>query len=126
PALTVCVCSHFGLDSPRADWIGSEEIAQAMSGVMSTTGHPGSGPVRVPGAMLTMSAALCAVISIVGDLIRKDRGGTTAFLDCGAMHPAAAFLTAAYPAWFLSGKPPAGLGNRHGMSAPWNTFACAD
>src|SRR5690606_40408593 len=42
PALTVCVCSHFGLDSPRADWIGREEIAQAMSGGMPPTGHPGA------------------------------------------------------------------------------------
>ena len=39
---------------------------------------------------------------------------------------ALAFQSASLPAYFLSGTPPVGIGNRHSMAAPWNSFRCAD
>lgn len=126
PGLTICVASYFGTTGPLAGWTGSEETVQALSGVMSTTGQAGEPPVRIPGAMITHGAAMFAVIAVLGDFIAKRGSGKGAFLDCNALLPAASFLTAAYPSYFLSGKAPSGIGNRHAMSAPWNTFPCSD
>ena len=51
PHLTVAACTPFGLRGTLAKWNAGEEGIQAMSGIMSTTHHPGGRPVRVAGAV---------------------------------------------------------------------------
>jgi len=126
PGLTVCACTPFGLSGPLASWIGGEEIVQAMAGIMSITGHAGRGPTRVAGAPLTHAAAMFAVSSILADSLRKRAGAPGALLDVAVYDAALAFQSASLPAYFLSGAAPQGIGNRHSMAAPWNSFRCAD
>lgn len=124
--LTTCVVSAFGLDGPMADWRGGEEIVQAVSGIVSITGHIGGKPVRIAGAMLTHATANLAAAAILADATAKRRGMPGALLDACMFDTALAFQTSAIPAFFIDGKPPAGIGNRHTMAAPWNSFACRD
>jgi CoA:oxalate CoA-transferase len=124
--LTTCVISAFGLDGPMADWRGGEEIVQAVSGIVSITGHIGGKPVRIAGAMLTHATANLAAAAILADEAAKRRGAPGALLDACMFDTALAFQTSAIPAFFIDGKPPAGIGNRHTMAAPWNSFACRD
>lgn len=126
PQLTVCSCTAFGLDGPLAAWSGGEEIVQAVSGIMSITGHPGSGPTRIAGAPLTHAAAMFAVTSIVADALGKRAGEPASLLDACVYDAAIAFHSASLPAYWLSGAAPAPIGNRHSMAAPWNSFRCAD
>ena len=126
PRLTVCACTPFGLTGPLSAWCGGEEIVQAMAGIMSITGHAGRGPTRVAGAPLTHAAAMFAVSSILADGLRKRAGDGSQLLDIATYDAALAFQSASLPAYFLSGTPPVGIGNRHSMAAPWNSFRCAD
>ena len=126
PDLTVCACTPFGLEGPMATWTGGEEIVQAAAGIMSITGHPGSGPTRVAGIPFTYAAAMFAVTSCLADLERRKAGATTALLDVSVYDAAIAFESASMPAYFLTGTAPHGIGNRHSMSVPWNSFRCAD
>lgn len=126
PRLTVCACTPFGLTGPMAGWIGGEEIVQAVSGIMSITGHAGGGATRIAGAPLTHAAAMFAVSSSLADVLRKRAGGAPGMLDVSVYDAAVAFESASLPAYFLTGAAPAGIGNRHSMSAPWNSFRCAD
>lgn len=126
PRLTVCACTPFGLEGPMSAWAGGEEIVQAVSGIMSVTGHPGTGPTRVAGAPLTHAAAMFAVTSALADVLRKKTGGKAGLLDVAVYDAALAFQSAALPAYFLDGAAPQGIGNRHSMAAPWNSFRCAD
>jgi crotonobetainyl-CoA:carnitine CoA-transferase CaiB-like acyl-CoA transferase len=126
PGLTVCACTPFGLTGPLSTWSGGEEIVQAVAGIMSITGHPGRGPTRVAGAPLTHAAAMFAVSSILADALRKRAGEAAALLDIAVYDAALAFQSASLPAYFLSGTAPSGIGNRHSMAAPWNSFRCAD
>jgi crotonobetainyl-CoA:carnitine CoA-transferase CaiB-like acyl-CoA transferase len=126
PQLTLCAASWFGLDGPLAAWEGGEEIVQAVTGIMSITGHPGSGPTRVAGAPFTHAAAMFAVTSSLGDVRRKRRGEAPVLLDVSVYDAAIGFESASLPAYFLTGKAPSGIGNRHSMSVPWNSFRCAD
>ncbi|MBN8478300.1 MAG: CoA transferase [Burkholderiales bacterium] len=126
PGLTICACTWFGLDGPMADWSGGEEIVQAVSGIMSITGHPGAGPTRVAGAPFTHAAAMFAVTSTLADVLAKRGGARSGFLDIAVYDAAIAFQSASLPVYTLTGKPPRGIGNRHSMSAPWNSFRCAD
>ena len=126
PNLSVCACTAFGLEGPMAAWTGGEEIVQAAAGIMSITGHPGSGPTRVAGIPLTYAAAMFAVTSCLADLERRKTGVTTGLLDVSVYDAAIAFQSASMPAYFLTGTAPHGIGNRHSMSVPWNSFRCAD
>lgn len=126
PGLTIAVCSPFGLHGSLAGWHAGEENVQALSGVLSTTGHRGRAPVRVAAAIVTHAAAMYAATSIVADFRAKAAVGRGAFLDLAMFDAAISLLTSAFPAFFLSGESPAGLGNRHSMAAPWNTYRCRD
>lgn len=126
PRLTVCACTPFGLEGPMAAWTGGEEIVQAAAGIMSITGHPGSGPTRVAGIPFTYAAAMFCVTSSLADAVRVGREGKAALLDVAVYDAAVAFESASLPAYFLSGVAPQGIGNRHSMSVPWNSFRCRD
>lgn len=126
PRLTVCACTLFGIEGPMATWTGGEDIVQAVSGIMSITGHPGTGPTRVAGAPLTHAAAMFAVTSALADVLRKNAGEKAGTLDVTVYDTAIAFQSASLPVYFLSGAAPQGIGNRHSMSVPWNSFRCAD
>ena len=47
PAHRLASISGFGQDGPYRDRPGFDQIAQGMGGLMSITGLPGQGPVRV-------------------------------------------------------------------------------
>lgn len=128
PGLVCAVCTPFGLGHAWSGWQAGEEGLQALSGIMATTGHPGERPVRVAGAIVTHAAAMFAVTSALAHLHGRARAGAArgAVLDLAMFDAAVSLLTSAFPAYFLSGQSPRGLGNRHSMAAPWNTFRCRD
>lgn len=126
PNLTIAVISPFGARGSLAHWTAGEETLQAISGVMSTTGHPQRPPVRVAGAIVTHATAMYAVTSILADLRAKQASGRGAHLDMAMFDGAISLLTSAFPVYFLSGAAPPGIGNRHSMAAPWNTYRASD
>ena len=71
-------------------------------------------------------AAMYAATSILADLRAKESSGRGGHLDLAMFDAAISLLTSAFPAYFLSGRSPEGLGNRHLMAAPWNTYPCSD
>ena len=85
PRLTLCVLSWFGIDGPMAGWQGGEEIIQAVTGIMSITGPPGSGPTRVAGAPFSHAAAMFAVTSSLADVLRKRAGAGTGMTAAPAL-----------------------------------------
>ena len=67
--------SGFGQDGPYAGRAGVDQIAQGMGGLMSITGHPGGGPVRVGIAINDTSAGLLLANAIVLALLDRERTG---------------------------------------------------
>lgn len=126
PRLTVCVCTAFGLEGPMASWRGGEDIVQAMSGIASTTSHLDGRPTRIASQTVTHTTALHAVSAVLGDVLLKRQSGRGALLEACMFDTAISLLTAAMPAYFLERVAPRGIGNRHTMAAPWNSFRCAD
>jgi succinyl-CoA--D-citramalate CoA-transferase len=126
PDLVVAACTPYGSDGEYADWAATEECVQALSGVMATTGHPGRPPVRVAGAIVTHTAAMHTVTSVLAQMHARSRGAGGATLDVALFDAAISLLTAGFPSYFLSGESPRGIGNRHSMAAPWNTYPCRD
>ena len=69
PRIVYGSISGFGQDGPYADRAGVDQIAQGMGGLMSITGHPGQGPVRVRSnraIMMPSASKLPALKSAIG------------------------------------------------------------
>jgi len=62
PRLIYASISGFGQDGPYSDRPGVDQIAQGMSGLMSVTGEPGQGPMRVGTALADLSAGVFAAM----------------------------------------------------------------
>src|SRR6202049_1782683 len=75
PRIVYGSISGFGQDGPYEGRPGVDQIAQGMGGLMSITGPPGQGPVRVrlPGADLT-AGLLCAT-GIMVALLEREKSG---------------------------------------------------
>jgi len=75
PRIVYGSISGFGQDGPYAGRAGVDQIAQGMGGLMSITGHPGQGPVRVGIAINDTSAGLLLAYGIVLALLNRERTG---------------------------------------------------
>ena len=75
PRIILASISGFGQDGPYRDRPGFDQIAQGMGGLMSVTGLPGQGPVRVgiPVADLT-AGHFCAQAILIALLERETSG----------------------------------------------------
>ncbi len=75
PGLIYCSISGFGPDGPAAGLAGYDLLIQAMSGLMSITGHPGDVPTKVGAAITDMAAGLYATIGILAALRHREETG---------------------------------------------------
>ena len=67
--------SGFGQDGPYRDRPGFDQIAQGMGGLMSITGLPGQGPVRVGIPIADLSAGLFCALGIMVALLEREVSG---------------------------------------------------
>ena len=75
PRIILASVSGFGQDGPYAQRPGFDQIAQGMGGLMSITGLPGQGPVRVGVPIADLSAGLYAAIGILIGLLQREETG---------------------------------------------------
>ena len=66
PELVYTSVTPFGLDGPRADWLGGDLVAMAAGGLMSLCGDPDRAPLRVA---VEQGSAQGALQAMVGTLI---------------------------------------------------------
>lgn len=104
---------------------GAELLAQALSGVLDTTGLPDGPPYRVGVPIGDYAAAVNATTSIVAQYLLPPAARTRAVLEVSAVDALAAFMTPFFTQ-SLAGLPVSRMGNRHPSTAPWNTYPTAD
>ena len=75
PGLVYASISGFGQDGPYADRPGFDQIAQGMGGLMSITGLPGQGPVRVGIPVADLTAGQFAAQGILVALLERQTSG---------------------------------------------------
>src|SRR5438309_10717450 len=75
PRIVYGSISGFGQDGPYEGRAGVDQIAQGMGGLMSITGHPGQGPVRVGIAINDTSAGLLLSYGIMLAPLTRERTG---------------------------------------------------
>ena len=72
PRIVYGSISGFGQDGPYANRPGFDQIAQGMGGLMSITGLPGQGPVRVGIPVADLCAGLFCALGILMALLERE------------------------------------------------------
>lgn len=127
PRLIYASISGFGQDSPLAKHPAYDIVAQAMSGLMSVTGFPATGPTRSGESIGDVCAGIYAAWAISSALFARERHHPTAqYIDVAMLDVLVSMQVTGLSNLFASGKAPGLIGNRHPVSTPFDTYRAAD
>ena len=126
PRLIHCHFSPFGRSGPLCEQNGGDLIAQAMGGVIATTGHPGGLPHKAGPPLAVHNAALMGGASMLAALQQRTESGEGTAIDMALYDGIVSLLYTFIPGYFLSGKAPGPQGNQHPMAAPWDNYPTRD
>ena len=126
PRLIYAATSGFGATGPYAARPAYDMVVQAMGGVMSLTGHPGSPPTRVGTSIGDITAGLFTATGINAALYHRAQTGEGMMVDVAMLDCQVAILENAIARYFATGEVPGPIGSRHPSITPFEAFATAD
>jgi formyl-CoA transferase/CoA:oxalate CoA-transferase len=126
PRIVYCAISGFGQTGPRRDQPGYDAVIQAEAGLMSVTGESGGPALRLGVAIADIVSGMFAAQGIAMALLARARSGRGQLVDIGMLDATAALLTYQAANYFVTGRAPERLGNRHPTIVPYETFEGAD
>lgn len=126
PGIIYAAVSGFGHYGPYKDRPGYDIIAQAMSGLMSTTGWPGGEPTRTGTAMGDVLAGLSVVIGILSAIYNRSVTGLGQKVDVALVDSSVASLEIINMIYLVEKRIPQRIGNRYESTYPYDSFKAAD
>jgi formyl-CoA transferase len=126
PRLVYGSISGFGQDGPYRDRPGFDQIAQGMGGLMSITGLPGQGPVRVGIPVADLTAGIFCAMGILIALLEREVSGEGQWVQSSLLGAQIAMLDFQAARWLIAGEIPGQAGNNHPTSIPTGVFKTAD
>ena len=126
PKLIYASISGFGQTGPYADRPGFDQIAQGMGGLMSITGLPGQGPVRVGIPIADLTAGLCCALGILVALLEREKSKKGQHVTTSLLEAQIFMLDFQGARWLIGGEVPKQAGNNHPTSIPTGVFKTAD
>jgi formyl-CoA transferase len=97
-----------------------------MGGLMSITGLPGQGPVRVGVPIADLSAGLYAAIGILVALLQREQTGKGQWVRTSLLQAQIAMLDFQAARWLMDKEVPPQAGNNHPTSIPTGVFRTSD
>ena len=126
PRLVYASISGFGQDGPYAKRPGFDQVAQGMGGLMSITGQPGGGPMRVGIPIADLTAGLFAAQAILVALLERERSGKGQWVQTSLLEAQIFMLDFQAARWLMDGEVAGQAGNDHPTSIPTGVFPTAD
>ena len=126
PKLVYGSISGFGQTGPYANRPGFDQIAQGMGGLMSITGLPGQGPVRVGIPIADLCAGLFCALGILVALLEREKSKKGQHITTSLLQAQIFMLDFQGSRWLISGEVPKQAGNNHPTSIPTGVFETAD
>jgi CoA:oxalate CoA-transferase len=126
PRLVYAAVSGFGHSGPEAERPAYDMIVQALGGIMSLTGQPGSPPTRVGTSIGDIAGGLFAAVGIGAALHHRARTGEGTKVDVAMLDAQVGILENAIARFTATGEVPGPIGSRHPSIAPFQAFASAD
>src|SRR4030081_193910 len=126
PRIILASISGFGQDGPYRDRPGFDQIAQGMGGLMSITGMPGQGPVRVGIPVADLTAGLFCALGILTALLEREQSGEGQWVQTSLLQAQIFMLDFQAARWLIKHEVPGQAGNNHPTSIPTGVFTTAD
>jgi crotonobetainyl-CoA:carnitine CoA-transferase CaiB-like acyl-CoA transferase len=126
PGIVLGSISGFGQTGPYAKRPGFDQIAQGMGGLMSVTGLPGQGPVRVGIPVADLTAGLYTAIGILVALLEREQTGRGRWVHTSLLEAMVAMMDFQATRWTMSHEVPKQAGNDHPTTVPTGLFRTKD
>ncbi len=126
PRIVYGSISGFGQYGPYTSRPSIDQIAQGMSGIMSVTGLPGQGPVRVGVAVTDIMAGAFLAQGILIALLDREVSGEGRWVQTSLIESGLTLLDFQATRWTMDKKVPPQEGNNHPTNTPMGCFPTAD
>jgi crotonobetainyl-CoA:carnitine CoA-transferase CaiB-like acyl-CoA transferase len=126
PRIVYASISGFGQDGPYRERPGFDQIAQGMGGLMSITGLPGQGPVRVGIPVADLTAGLFCALGIMAALLEREQSGEGQWIQTSLLQAQIFMLDFQAARWLIKHEVPGQAGNNHPTSIPTGVFTTSD
>src|ERR1700730_6999083 len=118
PRIVYGSISGFGQDGPYRGRPGFDQIAQGMGGLMSITGLPGQGPVRVGIPVADLTAGIFLAQGILVALLERERSGRGQWVHTSLLQAMVTMLDFQAARWLIGPGIPPQAGNDHPPAIP--------
>ncbi|MEO6942275.1 MAG: CoA transferase, partial [Terrimesophilobacter sp.] len=126
PSLVVASVSGFGATGPLSQTAGLDQVAQAMSGLMSVTGKDAEHVYRVGIPVIDIFSGIFTAVGILASLLDRERTGRGHTVSTSLLEAALAISVFQGQRFLSTGVVPEPQGNDHPVLAPYGVFASAD
>jgi len=126
PRIVYGSIAGFGQDGPDAKRPGVDQIAQGMGGLMSITGEPGRGPMRVGIPIADLTTGLFLFQACLLALMQREQTGAGQWVHTSLLESQIFMLDFQAARWLLSGDVAKQAGNDHPTAIPTGVFPTAD
>ena len=126
PKIVYGSISGFGQSGPYGKRAGVDQIVQGMGGLMSITGLPGQGPVRVGIAIADLTAGNLLALAIMMALFDRTRTGVGKWVHTSLLESIVFMLDFQASRWLMKGEVAKQAGNDHPTGTPTGVFPTSD
>ena len=126
PRLIYASISGYGQEGPYRLRPGFDQIAQGMGGLMSITGLPGQGPVRVGIPIADLCAGIFCAWGIAVALIEREKSGKGQWVQSSLLQAQLFMLDFQAARWLMKGEVAKQAGNNHPTSIPTGVYKTRD
>jgi len=126
PRIVYASISGFGQSGPYRDRPGYDQIAQGLGGLMSVTGLPGQGPVRVGIPVADLTAGMFLAHGVLVALLERERSGKGQWVHTSLLEAMVRMLDFQTTRWLIGKEIPPQAGNDHPTAIPTGVFKTAD
>ena len=126
PRIVYGSISGFGQTGPYGKRAGVDQIVQGMGGLMSVTGLPGQGPVRVGIPIADLTAGNLLALAIMMALFDRTRTGEGRWVHTSLLEAQVFMLDFQASRWLMDGEVAKQAGNDHPTGIPTGVFPTSD
>jgi formyl-CoA transferase len=126
PRIVYGSISGFGQTGPYGKRAGVDQIVQGMGGLMSITGLPGQGPVRVGIPVADLTAGNLLAMGIVTALFDREVTGVGRWVHTSLLESIIFMLDFQATRWLMKGEVAGQAGNDHPTGIPTGVFPSSD